>query len=545
VLLIACANVANLLLSRSLARQKEMAIRSALGAARSRLVRQLLTESALLAATGGAAGLALGWACVRMLANATQLGLPRINPIELNIPVTAFTFAVAVLSGIVFGIIPALQTSRPDLHGELKGGAGASVTHSRARHFTSNLLVVGEIGLSLLLLIAAGLLLKDFAALRNTDIGVRTDHIWTAAIRLPNATYKEQQKQFDFAQSLLSRLKQIPGVESAALSTVLPTGGGSNYYARIRGKVNENMGGPLVEVHAVTPEYFHTFGIPLIAGRTFTPAEVERTLQLDKREEEIYKNTDHPPAEVTDAIVFPSVINQAMAKTFWPNENPIGKFYAHGSDHGPWHEVIGVVGDVKQWGLVHAPVPEGYDALDGSTRLFVVLHTSVEGGAVADEVRHALSEIDANLPLFQVRTMDQVIAAQAAGQQFTTSLVGLFAGLALLLAAVGIYGVLSYLVTQRTREIGIRISLGANRSDVLRLVLGHGARLAIWGCVIGVAGAFTATRLLRSVLVMAKGHDARIFVAAVVALVAVALFACYVPARRATKVDPMVALRYE
>jgi putative ABC transport system permease protein len=545
VLLIACANVANLLLSRSLARQKEMAIRSALGAARMRLVRQLLTESVLLAATGGVAGLALAWAGVRVLANAKHLGLPRINPIELNVPVMAFTLGVAVLSGIVFGIIPALQTSRPDLHDELKGGAGASVTHSRARHFASNALVVGEMGLSLLLLIAAGLLLKDFATLRNSDVGVRTEGVWTAALRLPNSGYKEAQKKYDFAQALLARLKQIPGVESAALSTVLPTEGGSNYYAKIRGKVTENMGGPLVEVHAVTPGYFHAMGIPLISGRDFTPEDVERSLQLDQREEEIFKDGRKPSAEETEAIVFPSVINQAMAKAFWPDENPIGKFYAHGSDHGPWHEVVGVVGDTKQWGLVHAPVPEGYDAFDGSSRLFAVLHTSVSPAAVTDAVRHAVTEIDSNLPLFEVRTMDQVIAEQAAGQQFTTTLVGLFAGLALLLAAVGIYGVLSYLVTQRTREIGIRMSLGAGRSDVLRLVLGHGARLAIAGCLLGVIGAFAATRVLRSVLLMAKGQDVRIFLVAVVALVGVALFACYVPARRATKVDPVVALRYE
>jgi putative ABC transport system permease protein len=482
---------------------------------------------------------------VRLLANAKQLGIPRINPIELNLPVMAFTLGVAVLSGIVFGIIPALQTSRPDLHDELKGGAGASVTHSRGRHFASNALVIGEMGLSLLLLIAAGMLLKDFAALRNSNIGVRSEGVWTAAVRLPNAGYKETQKKYEFSEAMLTRLRQIPGVESAALSTVLPTEGGSNYYAKIRGKVTEHMGGPLVELHAVTPGYFHAMGVPLISGRDFTQGDVERSLQLDKREEEIFKDDRKPPAEETDAIVFPSVINQTMAKTFWPDENPIGKFYAHGSDHGPWHEVVGVVGDVKQWGLVHAPVPEGYDAYDGSARMIIVLHTNVAPAAVTDAVRHAVNELDSNLPLYQIRSMDQVIADQAAGQQFTTTLVGLFAGLALLLAAVGIYGVLSYLVTQRTREIGIRMSLGADRSDVLRLVLGHGARLAIAGCILGVIGAFAATRVLRSVLLMAKGQDARIFLVAVAALVGVALFACYVPARRATKVDPVVALRYE
>lgn len=545
VLMIACANVANLLLSRALSRQREMAIRTALGASRLRLIRQLLTESVLLAAAGGMVGVVFAWAGVHVLSSAKQLDIPKMNPVELNLPVMIFTFAVAMMCGIVFGLIPSFQTSRPDLNDELKGGAGASVTHSRSRRLSSNALVVSEMGLSLLLLIAAGLLLRDFAALRTTDVGVRTTNVWTAGVRLPNATYKEQQKQFDFGQALLTRLKQIPGVESASLTTVLPTEGGSNFYAKIRGKVTEKLGGPLVEAHTVTPEYFQTFGIPLLAGRTFTPDEVTRTLQLDQQEEELYKNTDNPDPALTDAIVFPSVINQTMAKTFWPDEDPIGKYFAHGSDHGPWHQVIGVVGDVKQWGLVHAPVPEGYDAFDGSQRLFIVLHTNVTPGSITNSVRHAMNEIGPSLPLFRVRTMDDVIADQAAGQQFTTSLVGLFAGLALLLTAVGIYGVLSYLVTQRTREIGIRMSLGAKRSDVLRLVLAHGARLAVAGCVLGIIGAFAAKRLLASVLLMAKGQDLRIFVAAVAALAIVALIACYVPARRATKVDPMVALRYE
>jgi len=545
VLLIACANVANLLLSRSLARQREMAIRTALGASRLRLVRQLLTESVLLAGAGGTVGIAFAWAGVRLLSSAKQLGIPKMNPVALNLPALLFTFAVAVISGIAFGIIPSLQTSRPDLNDELKGGAGALVTHSRRRHFSSNALVVCEIGLSLVMLIAAGLLLRDFAALRGTDVGVRSSNVWTAAVRLPNETYREQQKQFNFGEALLARLKQIPGVESASLTTVLPIEGGSNYYAKIRGKVTETLGGPLVEVHAVTPDYFQTFGIPLIAGRAFTPDDVERTLQLDGQQEQLYKNTDHPDPGSTDSIVFPSVINQTMAKTFWPNEDPIGKLYAHGSDHGPWHQVIGVVGDVKQWGLVHAPVPEGYDAFDGNPRLFLVLHRSVRSGSITDAVRHALKETGPGLPLYQVRMMDDVIADQAAGQQFTTSLVGLFAGLALLLTAVGIYGVLSYLVNQRTREIGIRMSLGASRSQVLRLVLAHGARLALAGCVLGVVAAVAAKRVLASVLLMTKGYDALVFFAAVAALAAVALIACYVPARRATKVDPMVALRYE
>jgi putative ABC transport system permease protein len=545
VLLIACANVANLLLSRAVTRQKEMAVRSALGAARSRLIRQLLTESVLLAIVGGALGVLIGGASVKLIANLKHLGIPQTNPIQLDLPILGFTFLLASLSGVLFGMFPALQTSRPDMYDELKGGAGSSITASRHRRLTSNFLVIAEVALSLILLISAGLLLKDFVELRNSNVGVRSEGLRTAAVQLPQAKYSEQQQKFNFSQALLERVRQIPGVESVALTNRLPLEGGNNSYVKLRGQPSEPMGGPLVENHASSPGYFHVMGIPLQQGRDFTPQDVEETFAMDERARQVFENNHNPPPDQTNSIVFPSIINQSMARYFWPNQNPIGQMFSSGNDNGPWRQVIGVVGDVKQWSLTHAPVPEHFDAFDGSSRLFLVVHTSVPPAGITGAVRAAVTGIDSALPLFEVRTMDDVIAENAAGQQFLTLLLGIFAGIALVLAAVGIYGVLSYLVTQRTREIGIRMSLGASRGHVVRLVLGQGARVAAWGFLVGILGALAARRVLVSSLHTVKPSDPTIYVATVACLAVVALLACYVPARRAARVDPMVALRYE
>jgi putative ABC transport system permease protein len=546
VLLIACANVANLLLSRSVARQKEMAIRSALGADRVRLVRQLLTESVVLAMTGGLLGLALAAGCVRLLATLKYLGIPRANPVQLNLFVLTFTFIVAVTAGVLFGIFPALQSSRPEVYDELKGGAGSSPTPTRQRRVTSNLLVVAEMGLSLLLLISASLLLKDFVHLRNANVGVRPEGVWTAAIQLPKSKYDEQQQRLNFSQALLARTRQLPGVESAALSTRVPLEGGSNSYVKIRGQLAPRTSGPLVESHSISPGYFHAMGIPLLRGRDFTAEDISTGFALDLRAKQLFDKSDKPPAEETNNMVYPAVINEAMARRFWPNEDPLGKLYSPGSDNGPWRQVIGVVGDVKQWSLSHEPVPEGYTVLDGdSSRVYLIMHTTVPPATITGAVRHAVAEFDSSLPLFGVRTMDAIIAEHAAGQQFVTLLLGSFAGLALLLAAVGIYGVLSHLVSQRTREIGIRISLGATSTQVLRLVLGHGIRLALWGFALGIAAAIAARKLLASSLHMIKASDPLIYVVTVLCLAMIALLACYLPARRAARVDPVIALRYE
>ena len=317
VLLIACANVANLLLSRAVARQKEMAVRSALGAARARLLRQLLTESLLLSVSGGTLGLLVAWVLIAWVSRAKTLALPQFAVIQLNGEVLAFTLGLAVATGVLFGLVPALRTSRPDLHEELKGGAGSSISPGKRRRFTSNVLVAGEMALSMLLLVSAGLLLKDFARLRNLDIGVRPEGVFTAAVRLPETQYTGDERKLEFAQSLLEKCAHIPGVDAAAASTRLPLEGGSNYYVKLRGQTSQ-MSNLLVESHAVSPEYFHAMGVRFLEGRNFEPADIQRAEALDMRYEKLPEGARLPENE-TDAMVSQVVINQAMARAFWPN----------------------------------------------------------------------------------------------------------------------------------------------------------------------------------------------------------------------------------
>jgi putative ABC transport system permease protein len=545
VLLIACANVANLLLSRAVGRQREIAIRGALGAGRGRLVRQLLTESVLLSLAGGAFGLLMAWGGVRIITSLRHIGLPHANVIEINLPVLAFAAAVALLTGLAFGLFPALQIARPDLYEALKGAGGGSGTTSRHRRIVGDALVVSEVGLSLLLLISAGLLLKDFMRMRNTEVGVRPEGLWAGSLSLPETKYPHQQERFTFAQALLEKVQHVPGLESAAISDRLPLEGGSNSFVTLRGQPSQGMSGPLVENHAVSPDYFRVMGIPLLQGRVFSVEDVGPALALDKRRHEASEARITLPPEETNAMVYPVVINQAMAKYFWPKQNPIGQMFSFSEKNGPWRQVIGVVGDVKQWSLTHAPLPEAYDIFDGEPWLIIVAHSPSSALNVTAEIRRVLGQVDSGLPLFQVRTMNEVIAEHASGQQFLAGLLGLFAGLAILLAAVGIYGVLSYLVTQRSREIGIRMSLGATRAGVLSLMLKQGLRLALVGFAFGLVGALAIGRIMASVLHNVAPRDPAIMLTAPLVLAGVVLFACYLPAHRASKVEPMEALRQE
>jgi putative ABC transport system permease protein len=305
------------------------------------------------------------------------------------------------------------------------------------------------------------------------------------------------------------------------------------------------MSNLLVEYHTITPDYFHALGIRLLKGRGFTPADLQRAADLDKHYDRLPEGDYNLPKEESNAMIYPVVINETMAHDFWPNQNPLGQLFSQGSDNGPWKQVIGVVNDVRQWGLTHKPVPEAYDAFTGRGWLFVVLHTPRQPLSLATEVRRALAQVDPQLSLFSVRTMDQVIGENAQGQQFLSLLVGAFAALAVLLAAVGIYGVLSYLVTERTREIGIRMSLGASRRRVLSQVVLDGMRLAVIGFAVGLAGAAAAGRVLASLLHEVKPGDPAVFAATAGFLLLVAFGACYLPARRAARLDPMSALRYE
>ena len=547
VLLIACANIANLLLSRALSRQKEMAVRSALGASRSRLLRQLLTESVLLSVAGGALGLAGGWGLIAILPKIKSFALPDINTIQLNGAVLAFTLALAVVTGLLFGLAPAFQTARPGVHEELKGGAGSAVSPRRGQRLVSHILVAGEIALSMLLLISAGLLLKDFARVHNVDIGVRREGLWTGAVQLPETTYKTDAQRAAFCQRLLEQARVLPGVETAALSDKLPLEGGSNYYVQVRGRVTERMSGPLVETHEVTPEYFRAMGIPLLKGHVFTAADAQRAMEMDAVRTAAWEKGADLPAGQTNGMVYATVINQAMARFFWPNEDPLGQMFAGGGgdQNGPWRQVVGVVGDVRQWGLTQKAQPEAYDPLYASRRVFLALHTAAPPSGMTPEVRRVLAGIDSSLALFQTRTIEDVVDDHSRGQRFLSSLVLCFAALAALLAALGIYGVLSYAVTQRTREIGIRISLGASRGRVLWEILREGMALACAGFAVGLAGAFAAGRLMESLLHGLEPRDPAIFAATAGLLALVTLLACYIPARRAARLDPMRALRYE
>jgi putative ABC transport system permease protein len=544
VLLIACANVANLLLSRAVVRQKEMAIRGALGASRGRLLRQMLAESALLGLAGGVLGLLLAWGGVRIITSLKDVGLPQANVIEINLPVLAFTFAVALLTGLVFGIFPALQNARPELYEALKSGAGSSGTTARHRGFLRDGLVVAEVGLSLLLLISATLLLKDFLRLRNTDAGVRAEGVWTGAISLPEAKYPQQQDRFTFVEALLVKLRNIPGIDQVAISDRVPLEGGSNGYVTRRGEPSTAMSGPLVENHSVSPGYFRAMGIPFIAGRDFTADDATAALALEKRQHEASEAHLTLPADETNAMVYPVVVNQAMAKMFWPNQDPLGRMFSYSEKNGPWRQVVGVVGNVKQY-LTEPAAPEAYEIYDGLPWTVIVAHTPSATYGVAPEVRRALAEVDAGLPLFQVRTMNEIVAEHAGEQRFLAGLLAVFAALAVVLAAVGIYGVLSYLVSQRSREIGIRMSLGATPAGVLAMTLKQGMRLAVIGFALGLLGAFAAAKILASVLHEVRPHDPAILVLAPAILAAVVLAACYLPAHRASKVDPMEALRQE
>jgi len=542
VLLIACVNVANLLLARSAARQKEVAVRGALGASRGRLVRQSLSESVLLALLGGGAGVLLGWAGIHLLPLLKGFVPAGTPPIGINISVLAFTFLLALATGLLFGLTPAWQYSRPAVLDELKGGAGAAVSAGRRRRLLGDGLVAAEIAISLTLLVAAGLMLKSFVRLRSTDFGVRRSGILTAQLNLPDAKYGSDGKVLVFSRALLQRVRALPGVLSAAVTDHLPLNGGTNGTITLYGQpTNADNSSEWVEVHGVTPGYFQTMAIPLLAGRMLTEEDTDRALALD-----MVLSKNPTDSEIRNGI-YPVDIDRTMARMFWPGQNPIGQRFSYSGSNGPWLEVVGVVGDTRQWGLRMPPRPEEYQPFDGNSfgGTILVLHTALPPQSLVAEVKHQVAALDPDLPLFAIRTMEQLVSQQTAGARTESLLVGLFAGLALFLAAVGIYGVMAYLVVQRRQEIGIRMALGARRGDVFRLVLGRGLLLTLIGVAIGNACALGLTRFLASLLYDVKPTDQVTFIAVSLILTSVALLACYIPGRRATKVDPMVALRYE
>ena len=529
VLLIACVNVANLLLARSASRGREVAIRTSMGASRGRIVRQLLTESVLVSVAGGALGLFLASASLEPLLRLSAGSVPQAFSVTLDRSVLVFTLALSVLTGLVFGLVPALRTAKLDLRETLNEGSRGS-TAGPSQHRLRAVLVATEIALAMLLLVGAGLLLRSFSHLQDVPPGFQADHLLVADIPLSQNAYAKPEQRFEFFDRLVDRAKALPGVRSAAAASFLPvSGGGSIIHFNIYGHPPKSPHEFIAAGYrTVTPHYFETLGVPLLQGRVFTPAD-----------------TDKAPAVV--------VINATMARTFFPGESPLGRRIQLGAipdKEVPWMEVVGVVGDLLQ-GLDLGPAAEMYlpyrqaDALLPVFQMSVVLRTAADPFTQASALRSALAEIDPNQPLVKVRSMEENMSASVAQPRFRTWLIGIFAALALLLAAVGVYGVMSYTVTQRTSEIGIRVTLGAQSADVFRGIVGEGARIALLGVAAGLIAALALTRLLRTFLYGVSVFDPATFLAVASILTLISVAACYFPARRATRVDPIVALRYE
>ncbi|HVG21515.1 MAG TPA: ABC transporter permease [Blastocatellia bacterium] len=526
VLLIASANVANLLLSRAAAREKEIAIRSALGASRGRLVRQLLTESLLLAFVGGAVGLLLALWGVDVLVALSPNNIPRLNEVAVDGRVFGFTLLVSLSSGILFGLAPALYSSRLNLNESLKeGGRGASESFGRRR--LRSALVVAEIALSLMLLIGAGLMIKSFVRLQGVNPGFNPENILTMQISLPGAKYSETSKTSTFYQQLLTRVESLPGVQSAGLAFSLPPDllEVSDNYAVEEHPTPPGESDPIAPVNFVSTTFFKTLGIPLVSGRFFT-------------------DDDNPNSP--DVVI----ISEAMAKRYFGSESPLGKRFKQGGldrTANPWMEIVGVVGDVKYSGLAAKPEPAYYLAHRQATlrSMYLVVRTASDPASLAPAIRGEVWALDKEQPVARVRTMEELLSRSVSQPRFRTLLISVFAATALLLAAVGIYGVISYSVAQRTHEIGIRMALGARQGSILKMIVGQGLRLALIGTGVGLAGAYLTTRVLSSLLFGVSATDTLTFVGIPLLLTGVVLLASYVPARRATKVDPLTALRYE
>ena len=520
VLLIACANVANLLLARATARQKEIAIRTALGANRRRIAQQLLTESVLLALAGGGAGLLLAvWGIGSLLTLAPQ-ELPRVKDVTLDVRVLGFTLVVTVLTGVIFGLVPALQASRPNLNETLKeGGRGTTGGHHRVR----GTLVITEVALALLLLVGAGLLIRSFYRLQQVTPGFNSKNALAVTVSLPGKKYPQDDQQSGFFTQLLDKVAALPGVVAVGATQSLPIQGDYVLGFNIQGRPPNGPGQePNTNYYAVSPDYFKAMGIPLLRGRVFT--------EQDKK--------DSPRV---------AVINEELAKKFFPDEDPIGKRINVTNGPERFREIVGIVGDVKQYGLAQPTTMQTYEPYLQTPFSGMTLVVRADGNpaALSGAIRSEVLAIDKEQPVSRIRPLEQVVSESVAKQRFLMLLLGIFASVALVLAAVGLYGVMSYSVNQRYHEIGIRAALGAQRKDVLKLVVGQGMALALTGAAIGLAASFALTRLMASLLFGVSATDPLTFAVIALLLTIVALLACYLPARRAMKVDPMIALRYE
>jgi putative ABC transport system permease protein len=521
ILLIACANLANLLLARSLARQKEIAVRAAMGATQWRLIRQLITETTLLSVLGGIAGVLLAYWGLRALVKLPQSFISAQDA-TLDLRVLLFAFAVSVVTGWLFGLLPAIQLARPQLQSFLKEGARGGGEGARWNRVRSGF-VVFQVALSLLLLVSAGLLIRSFDKLLHVHVGFNPQQLLSLEYRLPRNKYGKPESQWNFHRQVIESVKQVPGVESVSLIRGLPFSGNGGTAAiilldrELPAKGTE----PEVMFNTAMPNYFETMGIPLLRGRTFGNGD-----QLNS------------PAAL--------IVNQTMANRFWPNQDPLGKQIKFVEDNSVG-TIVGIVGDAKHFLLEEEQRPQLYVAFSQSPGIFatLVMRTSVEPLSLSEQVRQAVWKVDPDQPMWKIRTVEFLVDRSVADRKFLMALMGIFAGLALVLTIVGLYGVITYLVNQRTQEIGIRMALGAQVRQILAMVLKQGMLLVLSGVALGLIASWLLTRLIARLLFQVSATDPIAFIGISMLLVVVALLACYLPARRATRVDPLQALRHE
>jgi predicted permease len=531
VLLIACVNIANLLLARSSGRRREIAIRLTMGASRARLARQLLTESTLLSLISGVLALATVLLLKNAIISLAPADIPRLNEVDVSAGVLFFAFLISILTGVLFGLAPALQAANPNQVENLREGSrgsGAGRRHTRL----SRVLVVSEVALSIVLLAGAGLLLRSFWRVLEVRPGFNPRHLTTVQIWIPISNnpatdpYSVEEKRADFLLEVFRRVSALPGVEEASISgnDTLPMNSGRNYSQfSIQGRATESERNPIADIAVVDAQYFRTMEVPLIAGRNFTALDTYKTQPV-------------------------AVIDQTLARQYWREKNPLGQQLKFGFGRGlQGVTIVGVVGDIKSDGFEAPSVPHIYVALGqfAPVNAVVFLRSGGDVEQLGEAVRHEVESLNPNVPVHSISSMDQIIARSVADRRFSLELLGVFAAVALLLAAIGIYGVMAYSFSQRSHEVGVRIALGAQRLDILRMALGEGMRIVIIGLASGLVGAAIMTRFFRSMLFDVPPSDPITFVSVSAILAGVALFACYIPAKRATRVDPLVALREE
>jgi len=531
VLLIACVNIANLLLARSSGRLREIAIRLTMGASRARLARQFLTESTLLSVISGIVAMFTVLLLKNTILTLAPADIPRLNEIDVSAGVLFFAFLISILTGVLFGLAPALQAANPDqLENLREGGRGSGVSRRHTR--VSRMLVMSEVALSIILLAGAGLLLRSFWNVLEVRPGFNPSHLATVQIWIPisnnpaNDPYSVEEKRADFLLELSRRVSALPGVDQASISgnDTLPMNSGRNYSPfSIQGRPTESERGPVADIAVVDKEYFRTMEIPLITGRNFTDSDTYKTKPV-------------------------AVIDQTLARRYWPGQNPLGQELKFGFGRGlQGLTIVGVAGDIKSDGFEAPSVPHIYVALGqfAPINAVVFLRSRRDAEELGQAVRREVESINLNVPVHSISSMDQIIARSVADRRFALELLGVFAAVALLLAAIGIYGVMSYSFSQRTHEVGIRVALGAQRLHILRMALAEGMRMVVIGLAAGLVGAAIMTRFFRSMLFDVGTTDPITFLSVSAILAGVALFACYIPARRATRVDPLVALRQE